>query len=138
MKAKYTANWGVQIAGMIFQTRSSMIFYFNSQRQPAGNKINHICGFGVARVYYDITSHNGKNHTYGLFYSQRASFLPAANLRKSQRFYRFLFRCLICRIDSKYHTDSSGECYSEPDNAHRKGKCHRGYDFSSDKYDQPG
>ncbi|WP_334299910.1 DUF6783 domain-containing protein [Anaerobutyricum hallii] len=23
MKAKYTANWGVQIAGMIFQTRSS-------------------------------------------------------------------------------------------------------------------
>ena len=22
MKAKYTANWGVQIAGMIFQTRS--------------------------------------------------------------------------------------------------------------------
>ncbi|MFQ7125983.1 MAG: DUF6783 domain-containing protein [Anaerobutyricum hallii] len=24
MKAKYTANWGVQIAGMIFQTRSSL------------------------------------------------------------------------------------------------------------------
>ncbi|WP_370781837.1 DUF6783 domain-containing protein [Anaerobutyricum hallii] len=24
MKAKYTANWGVQIAGMIFQTRSSI------------------------------------------------------------------------------------------------------------------
>ena len=23
MKAKYTVNWGVQIAGMIFQTRSS-------------------------------------------------------------------------------------------------------------------
>ncbi|WP_372657535.1 DUF6783 domain-containing protein [Anaerobutyricum hallii] len=23
MKAKYTANWGVQIAGIIFQTRSS-------------------------------------------------------------------------------------------------------------------
>ncbi|WP_334300717.1 DUF6783 domain-containing protein [Blautia sp. MSJ-9] len=22
MRAKYTANWGVQIAGMIFQTRS--------------------------------------------------------------------------------------------------------------------
>ena len=22
MKAKYTANWGVQVAGMIFQTRS--------------------------------------------------------------------------------------------------------------------
>ena len=25
MKAKYTANWGVQIAGMIFQTRSSYL-----------------------------------------------------------------------------------------------------------------
>ncbi|WP_334299915.1 DUF6783 domain-containing protein [Anaerobutyricum hallii] len=24
MKAKYTVNWGVQIAGMIFQTRSSI------------------------------------------------------------------------------------------------------------------
>ena len=24
MKAKYTANWGVQVAGMIFQTRSSI------------------------------------------------------------------------------------------------------------------
>ena len=24
MKAKYTANWGVQIAGMIFQTRSKV------------------------------------------------------------------------------------------------------------------
>ena len=24
MKAKYTAKWGVQIAGMIFQTRSSI------------------------------------------------------------------------------------------------------------------
>ncbi|WP_334294473.1 DUF6783 domain-containing protein [Anaerobutyricum hallii] len=23
MKAKYTANWGVQVVGMIFQTRSS-------------------------------------------------------------------------------------------------------------------
>ena len=71
-------------ATFIFQTRSSIIFYFNSQRQPAGNKISHMCGFGVARVYYDITSHNGKNHTYGLFYSQRASFLPAAkrNMKK--------------------------------------------------------
>ncbi|WP_334300245.1 DUF6783 domain-containing protein [Anaerobutyricum hallii] len=26
MKAKYTVNWGVQIAGMIFQTRSSTFF----------------------------------------------------------------------------------------------------------------
>ncbi|MEI3594450.1 MAG: DUF6783 domain-containing protein [Anaerobutyricum hallii] len=25
MKAKYTANWDVQIAGMIFQTRSSSV-----------------------------------------------------------------------------------------------------------------
>ncbi|WP_370781819.1 DUF6783 domain-containing protein [Anaerobutyricum hallii] len=25
MKAKYTANWGVQIAGMIFQTRSKTV-----------------------------------------------------------------------------------------------------------------
>ncbi|MFQ9359413.1 MAG: DUF6783 domain-containing protein [Anaerobutyricum hallii] len=25
MKAKYTANWGVQIAGMIFQTRSRVV-----------------------------------------------------------------------------------------------------------------
>ncbi|MFR5083603.1 MAG: DUF6783 domain-containing protein [Anaerobutyricum hallii] len=24
MKAKYTANWSVQIAGMIFQTRSTL------------------------------------------------------------------------------------------------------------------
>ncbi|WP_370775341.1 DUF6783 domain-containing protein [Anaerobutyricum hallii] len=24
MKAKYSANWGVQIVGMIFQTRSSI------------------------------------------------------------------------------------------------------------------
>ena len=30
MKAKYTANWGVQIAGMIFQTRSN--FIQNSQQ----------------------------------------------------------------------------------------------------------
>ena len=27
MKAKYTANWGVQIVGMIFQTRSKAPFY---------------------------------------------------------------------------------------------------------------
>ena len=27
MKAKYTVNWGVQIAGMIFQTRSKAHFY---------------------------------------------------------------------------------------------------------------
>ena len=25
MRAKYTANWGVQIVGMIFQTRSSLM-----------------------------------------------------------------------------------------------------------------
>ncbi|WP_334300213.1 DUF6783 domain-containing protein [Anaerobutyricum hallii] len=25
MKAKYTANWGVQVVGMIFQTRSSVM-----------------------------------------------------------------------------------------------------------------
>ncbi|MFQ7508612.1 DUF6783 domain-containing protein [Anaerobutyricum hallii] len=25
MKAKYTANWGVQVVGMIFQTRSSIV-----------------------------------------------------------------------------------------------------------------
>ncbi|WP_334294488.1 DUF6783 domain-containing protein [Anaerobutyricum hallii] len=24
MKAKYTANWGVQVVGMIFQTRSNL------------------------------------------------------------------------------------------------------------------
>uniref|UniRef100_UPI003FEF1F2B hypothetical protein n=1 Tax=Anaerobutyricum hallii TaxID=39488 RepID=UPI003FEF1F2B len=59
----------------VFEKCSSMIFYFNSQRQPAGNKINHICGFGVARVYYDITSHNGKNHTYGLFLFPAGIFL---------------------------------------------------------------
>ena len=28
MKAKYTVNWGVQIAGMIFQTRSSILIGF--------------------------------------------------------------------------------------------------------------
>ena len=27
MKAKYTVNWGVQIAGMIFQTRSSIPYF---------------------------------------------------------------------------------------------------------------
>ncbi|WP_334299860.1 DUF6783 domain-containing protein [Anaerobutyricum hallii] len=26
MKAKYTANWGVQVVGMIFQTRSRIKF----------------------------------------------------------------------------------------------------------------
>ena len=26
-KAKYTANWGVQIVGMIFQTRSSLVIH---------------------------------------------------------------------------------------------------------------
>ena len=28
MKAKYTANWGVQIVGMIFQTRSKVLVLF--------------------------------------------------------------------------------------------------------------
>lgn len=51
-----------------------------------------MCGFGVARVYYDITSHNVKNHTYGLFYSQRASFLPEAkrNMKKLCPEFRFV------------------------------------------------
>uniref|UniRef100_UPI00402A43B3 DUF6783 domain-containing protein n=1 Tax=Anaerobutyricum hallii TaxID=39488 RepID=UPI00402A43B3 len=29
MKAKYTVNWGVQIAGMIFQTRSIACLLFS-------------------------------------------------------------------------------------------------------------
>ncbi len=31
MKAKYTAKWGVQIAGMIFQTRSKIQITVRSQ-----------------------------------------------------------------------------------------------------------
>ncbi|WP_334300504.1 DUF6783 domain-containing protein [Anaerobutyricum hallii] len=34
MKAKYTANWGVQIAEMIFQTLSSKQAYQSDIKQP--------------------------------------------------------------------------------------------------------
>ncbi|WP_370780809.1 DUF6783 domain-containing protein [Anaerobutyricum hallii] len=33
MKAKYTANWGVQVVGMVFQTRSSILFVVKKQKK---------------------------------------------------------------------------------------------------------
>ena len=43
MKAKYTANWGVQVAGMIFQTRSSISINRKLQTSYLGR-----CGFGAS------------------------------------------------------------------------------------------
>ena len=40
IRVKYTAKWGVQIAGMIFQTRSSAAGFFLHMRQkPEKNQI---------------------------------------------------------------------------------------------------
>ena len=40
IRAKYTAKWGVQIAGMIFQTRSGAAGFFLHMRQkPEKNQI---------------------------------------------------------------------------------------------------
>ena len=39
IRVKYTAKWGVQIAGMIFQTRSSSIWYASYSLTAAGSSI---------------------------------------------------------------------------------------------------
>ena len=39
IRVKYTAKWGVQLAGMIFQTRSSSIWYASYSLTAAGSSI---------------------------------------------------------------------------------------------------
>ena len=61
MKAKYSANWGVQIVGMIFQTRSSAmkitasIKKIDSPGAPSSSGIYALGTFGVGDIelYFD-------------------------------------------------------------------------------------
>ena len=54
MKAKYTVNWDVQIAGMVFQTLSSLIQY---NRHPRRKPIPYICNFSRSGLNVRLCAH---------------------------------------------------------------------------------
>ena len=54
MKAKYTANWGVQVVGMIFQTRSSLIQY---NKRPRREPIPYIGDFSRGGLNVRLYAH---------------------------------------------------------------------------------
>ncbi len=83
IRTKYTAKWGVQIAGMIFQTRSSVFAqvrkdseYKQTEEDNAMSNLSHLDALEAEAIYImrEVAAECEKAG-YALFYRERTALL---------------------------------------------------------------